>query len=373
MATSTNTAPNQAAPRLIRLVPTRRSRRILGTMFLGVSLPITGLASVSAQSTSTIPVQAGVGVVSSTIPVSSASGKVVVAAAASDAPLDTRPAAVDTKVDAKTDSKADSKTEVKAPRYSDPLSDLAAETLQAMKDRGVGGVPAATTATGATTAAGTEASVQTVSGPQTQVVGGSAVASATPSAPSGSVGWTSTVISTDQLSDYFTGNVIEVPVAPATQTILAKLPTEPTGRYNSALRLVAQSVASRIKGAKAAELEAVWLRTDDRRMTVILTALAQVGTSYRYTGNQPGGFDCSGLTSYSWAKAGIKIPRVSADQINAFANKAQADLMVGDLLYRPGHIGLYLGLSDYMVHSPQTGKWVEVKPWGKMTRFASPL
>jgi peptidoglycan DL-endopeptidase CwlO len=372
MAISTNTGPKQAAPRSMGLVA-RRSRRILGTLFLGVSLPLTGLAGVSAQTTATIPVQAGVGVGNSTIPVSSGSGKVVVAAAASDAPIDTRPLAVDTKVDAKTDGKV----EAKAPRYSDPLSDLAAETLQAMKDRGVGGVPAATTATtgptAAPTAASSEVSVQTASGTQTQVFGGSAAASTAPSAPSGSVGWTSTVISSDQLADYFDGNAIEVPVAPATQTILAKLPTDPTGRYNSALRLVAQSVASRIKGAKAAELEAVWLRTDDRRMTVILTALAQVGTSYRYTGNQPGGFDCSGLTSYSWAKAGVKIPRVSADQINAFANKAQADLMVGDLLYRPGHIGLYLGLSDYMVHSPQTGKWVEVKPGGRMTRFASPL
>jgi cell wall-associated NlpC family hydrolase len=358
MATSPNTAAKQVSERRHGLVgrvaarPTRRSQRIVGTAFLGLSLPLSGLMSVSAQTTNTIPVQAGVGV-ASTIPVApSGSGKIVVAAAASDATFDTRPL-------------VDAKLEVKTPRYSDALADLAAETLRAMKDRGIGGVPAAATAP----VGSSEASVQTVSGTQTQVVGGTPAAPQTP----GSVGWTSTVISTDQLSDYFTGNAIEVPVAPQTQTILSKLPTDPTGRYNSALRLVAQSVAARIKGAKAADLEAVWLRTDDRRMTVILTALAQVGTSYRYTGNQPGGFDCSGLTSYSWAKAGVKIPRISADQINAFANKAQPDLMVGDLLYRPGHIGLFLGVSDYMVHSPQTGKWVEVKPWGKMTRFASPL
>ncbi len=365
MAIHLNTSLNQASPgrhRLVGIAPlsgSRRNRRILGAAFLGLSIPLTGFASVTAQTTNTIPVQAGVGV-ASTIPVApTGSGKVVVAAAASDAP-----AAGELKVDARVDTKPDAKVEAKTPRYSDALADLAAETLRAMKDRGIGGVPAATTAP----AASFEASIQTVSGTQTQVVGG-----ATASAASDSVGWTSSVISTDQLSDYLTGNAVEVPVAPATQTILSRLPTEPTGRYSSALRLVAQSVAGRLKGAKAADLEAVWLRTDDRRMTVILTALAQVGTSYRYTGNQPGGFDCSGLTSYSWAKAGVKIPRVSADQINAFANKAQPDLMVGDLLYRPGHIGLYLGLSDYMVHSPQTGKWVEVRTWGKVTRFASPL
>jgi cell wall-associated NlpC family hydrolase len=372
MATNPNTASKQAAHRFVGFAPKRRSHRILGAAFLGLSVPLSGLASVAAQTISTIPVQAGVGVAASTIAVSPGLGKVVVAAAATDVPVDTRPVAVDTKPG---EAKVEIKADVKTPRYSDAVADLAAETLRAMKDRGIGGVPASTANAATPTAASSEVSVQTVSGTQTQVVGGTPVASAAPTSPAsaGSVGWTSTVISTDQLSDYYTGNAVEVPVAPTTQTILAKLPTDPTGRYNSALRLVAQSVASRIKGAKAADLETVWLRTDDRRMTVILTALAQVGTSYRYTGNQPGGFDCSGLTSYSWAKAGIKIPRVSGDQINAFANKVQADLMVGDLLYRPGHIGLYLGVNDYMVHSPQTGKWVEVKPWGKVTRFASPL
>jgi cell wall-associated NlpC family hydrolase len=366
MATNPNTASKQSAHRVIGFAAARRSHRFLGTAFLGVSLPLTGLASVSAQTANTIPVQAGVGVSTSTIAVSTGTGKVVVAAAASDAPVDSRPA-VEVRPESKPDTKVEAKVDAKAgPRYSDPLSDLAAESLRAMKDRGIGGVPVA-----AAVPTSAEASVQTASGTQTQVVGGQAAPA--PSAANGSVGWTSTVISTDQLSEYFSGNAIEVPVAPTTQTILAKLPSDPTGRYNSALRLVSQSVASRIKGAKAADLEAAWLRTDDRRMTVILTALSQVGTSYRYTGNQPGGFDCSGLTSYSWAKAGVKIPRVSADQINAFANKSQADLMVGDLLYRPGHIGLYLGVNDYMVHSPQTGKWVEVKQWGKITRFASPL
>jgi peptidoglycan DL-endopeptidase CwlO len=343
----------------------RTARAAAGSLCLTLSFG--GFAAASAQQTiSTIPVLAGGPTVASTVPVAPP-GKIVVAAAASDAPIDSK---IEGGVGTANAGSSPTKAEAKVPRYSDQLADLAAEALRSMKDRGIETVGVASVAPAS------EVTVQAISGPQTQVVGAPAKSpTAAPAAPSadGSTGWTSTVISTDALSDYYSGKAIEVPVAPSTQTILAKLPSDPTNRYSTTIKLVAQGVAGRVKGAKAADLEAVWQRTDDRRMTVILTALAQVGTMYRYTGNQPGGFDCSGLTSYSWAKAGVKIPRTSSDQIAAFSNKAQADLAVGDLLWRPGHIGLYLGVGDLMVHSPQTGKAVEVRPWGKMVRFASPL
>src|SRR5687768_4595064 len=46
----------------------------------------------------------------------------------------------------------------------------------------------------------------------------------------------------------------------------------------------------------------------------VWTALAQRGDPYAWGGSGPSSFDCSGLTSYSWARAGISIPRTSSAQ-----------------------------------------------------------
>lgn len=141
--------------------------------------------------------------------------------------------------------------------------------------------------------------------------------------------------------------------------------------FAAARTQVAALVAERSKSSAAA-IDAVWARTDEKRMTAVLAALAQVGTMYRYSGNQPGGFDCSGLTSYAWSVAGVKIPRTSAQQSAAVVVKDVNVLLPGDLLWRPGHIGMYLGYGELMVHAPQTGKSVQVRDWGRVERAGSP-
>ena len=147
---------------------------------------------------------------------------------------------------------------------------------------------------------------------------------------------------------------------------------DPELRYAQARAAVATLIAKRSKVA-AGELDVSWARADTRRMTAVFSALAQVGTQYRYTGNRPGGFDCSGLTSYAWSVAGVKIPRTSLLQRDAMTTLRGEDLRPGDLLWRPGHIGMYLGAGEAMVHSPQTGKAVEVKCMGKVAQFGSPV
>lgn len=160
-----------------------------------------------------------------------------------------------------------------------------------------------------------------------------------------------------------------VPGLPAAAAIVGSVPDA----YGSARLRLAQLVASRMKGVSAADLDAVWARTDPRRMTAVFAALSQVGTLYRYTGKEPGGFDCSGLTSWAWAQAGVKLPRISTDQINAAAPRTVEQLQPGDLVWRPGHITMSLGLPNLVVHSPQTGRRVQVNTWGRVVRFGSPV
>ena len=141
-------------------------------------------------------------------------------------------------------------------------------------------------------------------------------------------------------------------------------------RYAKARAELAMSISARMK-VSPVDLDQAWGRTDERRMVAVLAALTQVGTLYQWAGNKPGGFDCSGLTSYAWSVAGVKIPRTSTQQLDAMVPKDLSQLQVGDLLWRPGHIGLYLGAGDAMVHSPQTGKPVQVRSYGKIVRVGT--
>jgi murein DD-endopeptidase len=92
-------------------------------------------------------------------------------------------------------------------------------------------------------------------------------------------------------------------------------------------------------------------------------ALELVGTPYVWGGNTPDGLDCSGLVQYSYALAGLEIPRAVVTQRKASRSVSRSNLRPGDLLFfhidgkRYSHIGIYIG-DDKFVHAPRTGKFV---------------
>ena len=75
------------------------------------------------------------------------------------------------------------------------------------------------------------------------------------------------------------------------------------------------------------------------------------------------GFDCSSLVQYAWAQQGVKLPRVTYDQMKVgrpVGNVSQA--RSGDLLFpNPGHVQMYIG-NGMAIESPQTGGVVQVVP-----------
>jgi cell wall-associated NlpC family hydrolase len=95
-------------------------------------------------------------------------------------------------------------------------------------------------------------------------------------------------------------------------------------------------------------------------------ALAQLGSPYVWGAEGPATFDCSGLTSFAYAAAGVTIPRVSRSQFAAYASLRPVDplhLVPGDLVFfadNPGnpstihHVGMYIG-RGLMVEAPHTG------------------
>jgi cell wall-associated NlpC family hydrolase len=110
-----------------------------------------------------------------------------------------------------------------------------------------------------------------------------------------------------------------------------------------------------------------------KAQTAVQTALAQLGKSYVWGASGPDHFDCSGLTMYAWAAAGVGLPHQSAQQYG-YGTHVSTDLAVlkpGDLLffYSPTihHVAMYIG-NGQMVHAPDTGDVVKVVgvDWGNL-------
>ena len=74
------------------------------------------------------------------------------------------------------------------------------------------------------------------------------------------------------------------------------------------------------------------------------------------------GFDCSGLTSWAWAQAGVFIPHQSGRQFASTPQVPKDQAQPGDLVYfywPIHHVGLYIG-GGLMIDSPYTGAFVRV-------------
>jgi hypothetical protein len=72
-------------------------------------------------------------------------------------------------------------------------------------------------------------------------------------------------------------------------------------------------------------------------------AQSRLGAPYCWGGTGPGCYDCSGLTHAAWLAGGRAIPRTSTEQVNGLAPVAIEAVEPGDILWRPGHVGLYVG------------------------------
>lgn len=92
-----------------------------------------------------------------------------------------------------------------------------------------------------------------------------------------------------------------------------------------------------------------------------------LGTKYVWGGTSPSGFDCSGLMQYVYGKMGIKLPRVTYDQIGVGQAIGMKGLRPGDLVFfdtepnvkGPDHVGMYIG-GGKMIDAPRPGKSVEI-------------
>lgn len=104
----------------------------------------------------------------------------------------------------------------------------------------------------------------------------------------------------------------------------------------------------------------------------INAARSAVGTPYVWGGEEPGGFDCSGLMQWSYAQAGVTLPRTAQLQYNEGTKVSLDELLPGDLVFSGTngstsaiyHVSMYIG-DGQRIAAPFTGEEVRISTFDK--------
>ncbi|MET9800798.1 NlpC/P60 family protein [Streptomyces sp. NPDC006368] len=105
-----------------------------------------------------------------------------------------------------------------------------------------------------------------------------------------------------------------------------------------------------------------------RAAAAVRAARSAVGRPYVWGAAGPHGFDCSGLVQWSYAQAGVGLPRTSQAQRDAGRHVPLSEARPGDLVtYRSdaSHVAMYMG-NGQVVHAPYPGAPVRYDPVGMM-------
>jgi peptidoglycan DL-endopeptidase CwlO len=112
--------------------------------------------------------------------------------------------------------------------------------------------------------------------------------------------------------------------------------------------------------------------------TMLKAAVSRLGLPYVWGAEGPRSFDCSGLVQWSFAQAGIAMPRVAADQARTGPFVPVRRLAAGDLVFYHtdptapnyiSHVAIYLG-NGWMIQAPQPGEAVQVVPLALGSEYA---
>lgn len=148
-------------------------------------------------------------------------------------------------------------------------------------------------------------------------------------------------------------------------TALNRVPSLWTRAGTASALTIAAVGGSLVVPGVASDAEAATLATK-----ALQVAASKKGSPYKYGAAGPRRFDCSGLTLYSFKKAGKTLPRTAAAQYNKTHHISASSRKAGDLVFFHSgrsvyHVGIYAGKGKIW-HSPKTGEVVKLqKIWTK--------
>jgi len=114
-----------------------------------------------------------------------------------------------------------------------------------------------------------------------------------------------------------------------------------------------------------------------RAAMAVAAARSMLGVPYvAFQASPSRGFDCSGLTMWAWAQAGVSLPHQSGMQYASNPHVPKDQAQPGDLVffYSPiSHVGMYIG-GGMMIDAPHTGALVRLVPvrWNRVVGVARP-
>jgi len=174
-------------------------------------------------------------------------------------------------------------------------------------------------------------------------------------------------------------NAIVISASPADVTSLAVRISKilPSG---AGVEPLVTQVAGTSAGVAPAAADGAGMTTT-QLTTALRAAESRKGLPYVWGASGPTSFDCSGLVQWSFAQAGVSMPRVAADQARTGLAVPVSQLEPGDLLFYhtdptdPGyisHVAIYLG-NGWMIQAPQPGMNVQVVPADFGSQFAGAI
>lgn len=147
---------------------------------------------------------------------------------------------------------------------------------------------------------------------------------------------------------------------PQQQALLDSLTAE--ARQQALDPATADTRASRDSGGQTATTAVPAVQASGKAKIAVDAALSKLGSPYVWAAAGPDTFDCSGLTMWAWAQAGVQLPHYTGDQIQMGTRVDKSELQPGDLVFfypDVSHVGMYIG-DGKMVHAPQPGDVVKI-------------
>jgi peptidoglycan DL-endopeptidase CwlO len=112
---------------------------------------------------------------------------------------------------------------------------------------------------------------------------------------------------------------------------------------------------------------------NSRAGIAVRAALSRLGRPYVWGATGPNQFDCSGLTQWSYARAGIHLDRTTYQQIYDGVPVPRSQVRPGDLIFpTAGHVQLAIG-NNLVVEAPHSGATVRISPLGSGVQIRRPL